>query len=177
MEENNRIKLLLKPFLLVLLAFSFVYAAIFANASTNGLKTLKVGVPIDRCPVFYIDSDTNEITGIGVDLMKLAASNAGYDVSFVQIEEETLAEAIDNEAYDLLMPFGSAIQSKQGKATLVSENLFQTPFTADGNSKAALMYLPPAIAVAPSIRFAINPVIPSYEVSGFCMKSSTEPPA
>ena len=36
-----------------------------------------VGVPDDRCPVFYLDDETGEITGIGVDLMIAASENAG----------------------------------------------------------------------------------------------------
>ena len=35
-----------------------------------------VGVPNDRCPVFYVDN--GELVGIGVDLMRDAAKEAGY---------------------------------------------------------------------------------------------------
>ena len=68
---------------------------------------LTVGVPADRCPVFYRDTKTGQITGIGVDLMRFAAKKAGYTVSFRVIEEETLPQALDSDAYDLVMPFGS----------------------------------------------------------------------
>ena len=64
----------------------------------NEGNALTVGVPADRCPVFYQDSDTGEIVGIGVDLMRAVAENAGYNVSFTHIEEATLKEALDNEA-------------------------------------------------------------------------------
>jgi EAL domain-containing protein (putative c-di-GMP-specific phosphodiesterase class I)/GGDEF domain-containing protein/ABC-type amino acid transport substrate-binding protein len=105
---------------------------------------LTVGVPTDRCPIFYIDDKTGEITGIGVDLMLAAAENSGYSVSFVAIEEETLKDALDNDKYDLIMPFGSAIASSSGKASVVTENLLQTPFTLvtiDNNKPETLNHL------------------------------------
>ena len=92
-------------------------------------RVLTVGVPTDRCPVFYPDPDTGEIVGIGVDLMRSAAEEAGFAVSFQRVEEPTLKDALDNPAYDLVMPFGSALQSASGKASIVSDNLIQTPFT------------------------------------------------
>lgn len=100
-----------------------------AAAAPETAETLTVGVPADRCPVFYRDAKTGEVTGIGVDLMRSAAENAGYDVTFKVVEEKTLKEALDNSTYDLVMPFGSAITSASGKPTIVSENLIQTPFT------------------------------------------------
>ena len=86
--------------------------------------TLTVGVPVDRCPIFYVDN--GEIVGIGVDLMRAVCEEAGYVASFREIEEETLKDALDNEEYDLLMPFGSAITSASGKLSIVTENLIQT---------------------------------------------------
>ena len=92
-------------------------------------ETLTVGVPVDRCPVFYCDAGTGEVTGIGVDLMRAAAEEAGLDVAFKAVDEPTLKDALDSDAYDLVMPFGSAIKSASGQASVVSENLMQTPFT------------------------------------------------
>lgn len=91
--------------------------------------TLMVGVPENRCPVFYVNPDTGEITGIGVDLMRMAAEEAGYTVSFTVVKEETLKQALDNTEYDVVMPFGSAISSAAGRPSVVSDNLIQTPFT------------------------------------------------
>ena len=90
---------------------------------------MTVGVPKDRCPLFYLDAETKEPTGIGVDLMRYAAQSAGYDAHFRIIEEETLKDALDSSAYDVVMPFGSNIASTSGKASIVSDNLMQTPFT------------------------------------------------
>ncbi len=92
-------------------------------------ETLTVGVPADRCPVFYRDEDSDEIVGIGADLMRIAADEAGYDVEFAEIDEPSLKEALDNPEYDVVLPFGSAVTSAAGKDTVVSDNLFQTPFT------------------------------------------------
>ena len=92
-------------------------------------ETLTVGIPGDRCPIFYSDPDTGAPTGIGVDLMRYAAEGAGYHPSFRVIGEGTLKEALDNGEYDVIMPLGSAITSASGQSTAVTENLFQTPFT------------------------------------------------
>lgn len=118
-----------------------VLIIIFLDISTNSIDMsicfaagndefpqLVVGVPTDRCPMFYIDAQTKEIVGIGTDLMEIAAEAAGYNVVFKQIQEANLKEALDNSEYDVVMPFGSALDSAQGKATIVSDNLIQTPF-------------------------------------------------
>ena len=110
----------------VLAALSFTAAPALA---ASGGDPLTVGVPADRCPVFYRDEETGGAVGIGVDLMRSAAEAAGYDVTFRFIEEKTLKDALDNAAYDVIMPFGSAIASASGQASVVSENLIQTPFT------------------------------------------------
>ena len=112
-----------------ILAMTGVILAAQASFGENNTDALTVGVPVDRCPVFYRDADTAEIVGIGTDLMRTAAKEAGYDVTFIQIGEETLKDALDNEEYDLVMPFGSAITSTSGQASIVSDNLIQTPFT------------------------------------------------
>ncbi|MBR0367803.1 MAG: EAL domain-containing protein, partial [Clostridia bacterium] len=90
---------------------------------------LAVGVPVDRCPMVYLDADTGAVVGIGADLMRAAAAAAGYKVNFVIVEEASLKEALDNPAYDVILPFGSAIPSASGHPSAVSENLIQTPFT------------------------------------------------
>ncbi len=115
-------------FILIFICAYCSYMNVFA-ASSESTESLVIGVPTDRCPVFYVDGSTKEIVGIGADLMRYAAEKAGYDVTFKQLTEPTLKESLDNEEYDLIMPFGSAIQSAQGKASIVSEPLFLTPFT------------------------------------------------
>ena len=106
------------------------FAPVFAgSAEEDAGDSLIVGVPANRCPIFYQDQDTGEIIGIGVDLMRVAAENAGYTPSFQVVTEDTLKAALDNEAYDVVMPFGSAITSAEGRKTIVSDNLMQTPFT------------------------------------------------
>ena len=96
--------------------------------AADGNGTLTVGVPVDRCPVFYRDLETKEITGIGVDLMRSAAARAGYHVTFRVVEEKNLKDALDNKAYDVVMPFGSAVAGASGHPTIVSDNLMETPF-------------------------------------------------
>ncbi|MBQ6960682.1 MAG: EAL domain-containing protein [Clostridia bacterium] len=115
------------PLALLLTALLLCCAAPAVGEQDGGALT--VGVPVDRCPVFYLDAETNEIVGIGVDLMRAAAEKAGYAVTFRAIEGKTLKDALDDPAYDVVMPFGSAIVSASGQASAVSENLFQTPMT------------------------------------------------
>ena len=122
-------KRLLTALLCMILALSSaVLPGLSAFAEKDG-GALTVGVPADRCPVFYRDAETGELVGIGVDLMRAAAEEAGYAVVFRAVEEETLKDALDNPAYDVVMPFGSAVASAAGKPSVVSENLIQTPFT------------------------------------------------
>ena len=130
-----------KRFITIILSFVVVMlvcpATAFSSAAQND-DTLIVGVPTDRCPMFYKDEVTGEITGIGVDLMTSAAREAGYTVSFRELSEPTLKASLDNPQYDVIMPFGSAISSASGQASVVSDNLIQTPFTLVTKNKAAL---------------------------------------
>ena len=106
-----------------------VLAPAVAAPEQTGAGTLTVGIPADRCPIFYRDPETKEITGIGVDLMHYAAAKAGYHITFRTIPEKTLKDALDNTGYDIILPFGSPVSSTSGRPSIVSENLMQTPFT------------------------------------------------
>ncbi len=113
-----------------------------ADSENNGADVLVIGVPADRCPVFYLDPETKETVGIGVDLMRAAAEEAGYTAAFRVIAEKTNKEALDSPEYDIIMPFGSEIKSSSGKETIVTENLIQTPFTmvTNGNNKLPVLH-------------------------------------
>ena len=113
----------------ITLALTFIVIPVLAVSGEDAEEILTVGIPVDRCPIFYQDAETGEAAGIGVDLMRFAAADAGYTAVFLPVEEETLKEALDNPAYDIVMPFGSAIPSASGRQTVVSDNLIQTPFT------------------------------------------------
>lgn len=139
MKEKRKALWIFMPLLCIFLLFSFCFSSVKVQANDN-LEELKVGVPIDRCPIFYLDKNKN-ITGIGVDLMEEAAHNSGYKLSFIAIKEATIKEALDNEEYDIILPFGSAIKSAKGKPTIVSDNLFETPFTLVINNKSNLPLL------------------------------------
>ncbi len=109
-----------------------VLAGVLIGASSllaqENENQLIVGVPVDRCPMFYRD-ENGEIVGIGVDLMDAAAEEAGFKLTYVELKEPTLKDSLDNAEYDVIMPFGSALKSAAGKASVVSENLIRTPFT------------------------------------------------
>ena len=119
---------LFTPLFCFIFVFSFCLSTVLAKAD-DSINELTVGVPVDRCPIFYLDNDSGQVTGIGVDLMKVAADNSGYKLSFAPIKEKSIKEALDNESYDIIVPFGSAIKSEMGKSIVVSDNLFETPFT------------------------------------------------
>lgn len=127
-QEIRISKRLLASLFYVFVALSCMAVSAFAAAAKDKGERLTVGVPIDRCPVFYRDLETREITGIGVDLMRSAAARAGYHVTFRVVEEKTLKDALDNQAYDVVMPFGSAVAGASGHPTIVSGNLIEIPF-------------------------------------------------
>lgn len=122
-RQSGRIRVFL--FLLV-----FLLSCLALGPALSDGNALTVSVPVDRCPVFYRDADTGEIAGIGADLLRVAAENAGYDVTFTAIKEKNLTEAIGSDAYDLVLPFGSTAADAPGQtAIVVSDNLILTPFT------------------------------------------------
>ena len=123
----------------VLCAVTALLCALAGAAAAADGDVLTVGVPADRCPVFYTDADSGQIVGIGPDLLRAAAQEAGYEVVFRTVSEPTLKDALDNPAYDVVMPLGSSITSAAGQSSIVSDNLTQTPFTLVtwGNRKLA----------------------------------------
>ncbi len=126
---------------IVLVCFMILMCCAWMTLAAYGADDadmLTVGVPNNRCPIFYEDQETGEIVGIGVDLMRIAAEKAGYEADFRFIEEDTLSDALDNVEYDVLMPFGSAVDSTSGRSSIVSENMFQTPFTLMTTGKREL---------------------------------------
>ena len=125
LKERNGIMTLL---LCLITALCFV-VPVSAETGAPHPEEIKIGVPTDRCPVFYTDAADNDIVGIGVDLMRYAAQEAGYTAVFVPLKESNLKDSLDNREYDLIMPFGSAIKSAGGKASIVTDNLMETPFT------------------------------------------------
>ncbi len=151
----------------------------FADTQEVG-ETLTVGVPVDRCPVFYVDEEDDEITGIGADLMRYAAEKAGYSVIFKAIKEPSLKEALDNEEYDVVMPFGSAIGSATGKNNVISSNLIQMPFTlvtkderdlsSISSLRIGMLQSQGAVAETVKERFP-GMVIVNYETTSDCVKA------
>ena len=120
--ERYIISALLLMALLLCFRNSISYAAIWDN-----LETITVGVPTNRCPMIYEKPGSGEITGIGADILRVAAEDAGYNVIYKSIGDRTLKEALDDDQFDLVMPLGSAIQSAAGKDSVISESLIQTP--------------------------------------------------
>ena len=106
------------------------FAVLFVSSEAASSKdTLIVGVPTDRCPMFYIDNVSEETVGIGVDLIREVAKEAGYDIIIKNITEGNMKDALDNSEYDVVMPFGGSITSTSGMNAIVTENLMKIPFT------------------------------------------------
>ena len=163
----------------LLMALFFSPSLDFAYAEGKSLENLTVGVPKDRCPIFYEDRDSGEITGIGIDLMRIAAENAGYNAVF-KFVDGSIKDALDSSEYDVVMPLGSAISSSLGKPSVVSENLFQTRFTpvTVGNvklkpfSELRLGMLKSLAGGADTVRKLYPGVeIESYETMAECVKA------
>ena len=129
MVKKQILKRWIASLLCVIVMMFLSLISVDAASGDNSKDSLVVGVPVNRCPLFYLDADTNQITGIGVDLMRFAAQNAGYNVFFKAMEEGTLKDALDNPSYDVIMPFGSAIKGTSSRESIVSDNLMQSPFT------------------------------------------------
>ena len=59
--------------IIVLLLISLMIASLFNGAvlatDLSDKETIIVGVPSDRCPIFYTDDSSKNIVGIGIDLM------------------------------------------------------------------------------------------------------------
>jgi ABC-type amino acid transport substrate-binding protein len=70
----------------------------FAESTTTEGEVLTVGVPTDRCPVFYLDAETGEPRGIGVDLVRAAGEEAGYAVDIKTVTEPNLKDALHTSA-------------------------------------------------------------------------------
>ena len=58
--------------LFLVISLGIFLMPVFASSDSHATE-LTIGVPVDRCPMFYLDKDTGEIAGIGVDLMESAA--------------------------------------------------------------------------------------------------------
>lgn len=114
---------------LICICILLAFAAVPLRRASGEQSVLRVGVPADRCPIFYRDPDTNEIRGIGADLMRAAAEKAGFTAVITTVRENTLKAALDSDEYDVILPFGSAVESASGHPSVVSDNLFRTPFT------------------------------------------------
>ena len=80
----------------------------FTRREQNYIDTspvINVGVPEDRCPISYIDPDTGEFAGIGVDLMKLVAEKSGLTFSYSTIPSGTsVTDALLDPTYDIVIP-------------------------------------------------------------------------
>ena len=127
MKKVQVLKTFLASLFCVIISLSCMASTLAASAKDYS-ETLTVGVPSNRPPIFYRDPETNNIAGIGVDLMRSAAAKAGYHVTFQFVKEKTLKDALDDKTYDVVMPFGSAVPATSGHPSVVSLNLMETPF-------------------------------------------------
>jgi len=114
-------------FLLAGLLILLPFAPLSIDAENS--KVIRVGVPTDRCPMSYVDAETGQITGIGIDIFTLAAKNAGYEAEYVSVNEESLKDALDDNNYDVVLPFATTMNSTAGKTAIFTSSLIDSPFT------------------------------------------------
>ncbi|SHI33967.1 EAL domain-containing protein [Pseudobutyrivibrio xylanivorans] len=137
MKRPHISKILKKVFLSTFGVLCFVVLFVSSEAASDRDK-LVVGVPTNRCPIFYIDESTQETVGIGVDLIREVADKAGYDIVIENIAENNIKDALDNDKYDIVMPFGDSIKSTSGRDAIVTNDILETPFTLVTTKNAAL---------------------------------------
>ena len=77
-----KMKQVQKRILVTLSCLILVLSCSISQAMADSGIPLTVGVPTDRCPVFYIDAGTGEIVGIGVvhDLLEFPAEIGNADI-------------------------------------------------------------------------------------------------
>lgn len=66
-NTTNRYIKILTSMIIVMAVLVSAAVPVAASSADSGTEQLTVGVPADRCPIFYIDDDTDEIVGIGAD--------------------------------------------------------------------------------------------------------------
>lgn len=119
------IKLIFIPLIIL-----YLLLGLFSNISmAKENDIIIVGVTTDRCPMIYIDKDSGEIIGIAIELLKEAAKNSNLNIEFRSLSEANYKDALDNPEYDILMPLGSAITSTNGKQSIITNTIVDTPFT------------------------------------------------
>jgi polar amino acid transport system substrate-binding protein len=89
-------------------------AAGIALSGTANAETLKVGSTPTGVPFTFLDTKSNQVTGVMVDIMAEIAKEAGYDV------------AIDPLAWSALIP-----SLTSGKIDVISAAMFATPARAE----------------------------------------------
>ena len=77
MKETGISKQWLASLFCVFVSLFCFFATPSAASGKEDGETLTVGIPANCCPIFYQDPKTNEIVGIGVDLMRSAAAKTG----------------------------------------------------------------------------------------------------
>jgi ABC-type amino acid transport substrate-binding protein len=68
-----------------------------ATEAPVAVGTVKVGVSPDWEPWEFVDPETRELTGFDIDLMKVIAKEAEFDVEFVQVPFESLLAGVGEE--------------------------------------------------------------------------------
>ena len=115
---KNSLKSKIASFILIIILASLPFCSeAFAYEKEQNVV---IGVPTNRCPMFYIDEDTNELAGIGIDLLHKIDQNCDLSFTIIPIEEYRPKQALDNPRYDITMPFGSKIFFNPSQITVAA---------------------------------------------------------
>ena len=92
-------------------------------ARADDARVVKVGTEGVYPPFSYRDSETNQLTGFDVDVMKAIGEEAGWDLQFVEAPFDSLFPALDSGRIDVIANQVTVTAERRARY------LFSTPYT------------------------------------------------
>ena len=92
-------------------------------ARADDARVVKVGTEGVYPPFSYRDSETNQLTGFDVDVMKAIGEEAGWDLQFVEAPFDSLFPALDSGRIDVIANQVTVTAERKARY------LFSTPYT------------------------------------------------
>lgn len=102
-----------------------VYAENAADPAVES-KTIKVGMEGTYAPYTYHDEE-GELTGFEVDVAKAIGEKIGYDVEFVEIEWDSIFEALEAGTIDVVMNQVTITDEREEKYDFTTPYVYTQP--------------------------------------------------
>ena len=126
MKKKNLKKLLAISVIGAVLTGSMsVYAENAADPAVES-KTIKVGMEGTYAPYTYHDEE-GELTGFEVDVAKAIGEKIGYDVEFVEIEWDSIFEALEAGTIDVVMNQVTITDEREEKYDFTTPYVYTQP--------------------------------------------------